>query len=257
MTKLRSKIVSRQSLNAIARQIGLDRLVILNGNGTALAQKHIYGDAFEAMMGAIYLDQGYNFVNRLLINRLYRDHLSLEELTESETDFKSRLIEWSQKNHHTIRFRTLRNESSAANRPVIDAGAIADVVAKLTGIPVQQIESSETQKLLHLEDELKRVVIGQDEAVATAVAGELLGLRLLYLEAGSGALLTVPAEMVRRVRQAVSVPLIAGGGIRTVEQMYSLLDAGADMVVVGNHLEERPDEMEAFCRAAHACGFAQ
>ncbi len=58
-------------------------------------------------------------------------------------------------------------EKSAANRPVIDAGAIADVVAKLTGIPVQQIESSETQKLLHLEDELKRVVIGQDEAVAT------------------------------------------------------------------------------------------
>ncbi len=126
MTKLRSKIVSRQSLNAIARQIGLDRLVILNGNGTALAQKHIYGDAFEAMMGAIYLDQGYNFVNRLLINRLYRDHLSLEELTESETDFKSRLIEWSQKNHHTIRFRTLRNESSAANRPVFQSIVLID-----------------------------------------------------------------------------------------------------------------------------------
>ena len=58
MTKLRSKIVSRQSLNAIARQIGLDRYVILDGSSNTLAQKHIFGDAFEAMMGAIYLDQG-------------------------------------------------------------------------------------------------------------------------------------------------------------------------------------------------------
>ena len=129
MTKLRSKIVSRQSLNAIAREIGLDKLVILNGNGTLLAQKHIFGDAFEAMMGAIYLDQGYNFVNRLLINKLYRDHLSLEELTESETDFKSRLIEWSQKNHHTIRFRTVRNEESATNHPIFQATVFIDNMA--------------------------------------------------------------------------------------------------------------------------------
>ena len=107
MTKLRSKIVSRQSLNAIARQIGLDRYVILDGSSNTLAQKHIFGDAFEAMMGAIYLDQGYNFVNRLLINRLFREHLSLEELTESENDFKSRLIEWSQKNKRALSFDTV------------------------------------------------------------------------------------------------------------------------------------------------------
>ena len=126
MTKLRSKIVSRQSLNAIARQIGLDRHVILDGSSNTLAQKHIFGDAFEAMMGAIYLDQGYNFVNRLLINRLYREHLSLEELTESENDFKSRLIEWCQKNHHTIRFRTTRQENSAANHPLFRSTALID-----------------------------------------------------------------------------------------------------------------------------------
>ena len=126
MTKLRSKIVSRQSLNAIARQIGLDRYVILDGSSNTLAQKHIFGDAFEAMMGAIYLDQGYNFVNRLLINRLFREHLSLEELTESENDFKSRLIEWCQKNHHTIRFRTTRQENSAANHPLFRSTALID-----------------------------------------------------------------------------------------------------------------------------------
>ena len=57
-------------------------------------------------MGAIYLDQGYNFANRLLINDIYSINLSLEEVDETETDFKSRLIEWGQKNHHTVVFRT-------------------------------------------------------------------------------------------------------------------------------------------------------
>ena len=114
MTQLRSKIVSRQSLNDIAKQIGLDACLISNANGNAL-QKHIYGDAFEAMMGAIYLDQGYDFVNRLLINGIYRRCLSLDYLTEAETDFKSRLIEWAQKHHHTIEFRT---ETQNSNRGV-------------------------------------------------------------------------------------------------------------------------------------------
>ena len=82
MTQLRSKIVSRQSLNALAVNLGLDVHVISNG-GAGIAQKHIYGDAFEAMMGAVYLDQGYEFVNRLLINNIYFRYLNLEELTES------------------------------------------------------------------------------------------------------------------------------------------------------------------------------
>jgi len=105
LTQLRSKIVSRQSLNAIAKRIGLDKCVIC-GTTVNATQKHIFGDAFEAMMGAIYLDQGYDFVNRLLINDIYARSLSLESLAESETDFKSRLIEWGQKHHHTVLFRT-------------------------------------------------------------------------------------------------------------------------------------------------------
>lgn len=113
MTQLRSKIVSRQSLNGIAHSIGLDAHVICNSSGN-FTQKHIYGDAFEAMMGAIYLDQGYEFVNRLLINDIYGRHLSMEEMLSSETDFKSRLIEWCQKNRHAIVFRTRHSSSSSS-----------------------------------------------------------------------------------------------------------------------------------------------
>ena len=125
MTKLRSKIVSRQSLNALAVKIGLDTHVISNG-GAGIAQKHIHGDAFEAMMGAIYLDQGYEFVNRLLINNIYYRYLDLEELTESENDFKSRLIEWCQKNHHKVAFRTEHDKEYAANHPVFYCKVLVD-----------------------------------------------------------------------------------------------------------------------------------
>ena len=125
MTQLRSKIVSRQSLNALAVQLGLDRHVISNG-GVGITQKHIYGDAFEAMMGAVYLDQGYDFVNRLLINRIYYRYLNLEELTQSETDFKSRLIEWSQKNRHRVLFRTESEKNSSANHPVFYCTVLVD-----------------------------------------------------------------------------------------------------------------------------------
>ena len=124
MTQLRSKIVSRQSLNALAVHIGLDGYVISNGAG--VVQKHIYGDAFEAMMGAIYLDQGYEFVNRLLIGGIYLRYLNLADLTEAETDFKSRLIEWSQKNHHRILFRTDHDQGYSSAHPVFRCTVLVD-----------------------------------------------------------------------------------------------------------------------------------
>ena len=125
LTQLRSKIVSRQSLNALAVELGLDRQVISSG-GVAVVQKHIYGDAFEAMMGAIYLDQGYDFVNRLLINKIYFRYLNIDTLTEEETDFKSRLIEWCQKHRHKVLFRTGQERGAASNRPLFYATVLID-----------------------------------------------------------------------------------------------------------------------------------
>ena len=125
MTQLRAKIVSRQSLNDIARKIGLDKYVVYNSGGN-FTQKHIYGDAFEAMMGAIYLDQGYEFVNRLLINNIYYNHLSIDSLTESETDFKSRLIEWCQKNRHNVVFRTRSDARAPHTAPTFYSTVLID-----------------------------------------------------------------------------------------------------------------------------------
>ena len=128
MTQLRSKIVSRQSLNRIASKLGLDSYVISNAVGNT-TQKHIFGDAFEAMMGAIYLDQGYDFANRLLINKIFKHHLSIDDILRSETDFKSRLIEWCQKNHYTIEFRTDNDHSANMSRPMFHSTVYVDGIA--------------------------------------------------------------------------------------------------------------------------------
>ncbi len=117
LTQLRSKIVSRQSLNGLARAIGLDKHIISNAKG-GVSQKHIFGDAFEAIIGAIYLDMGYEFVNRLLINNIYYKYLDIDNIMHSETDFKSRLIEWSQKEHLSIEFKTENDKDSTSLRPL-------------------------------------------------------------------------------------------------------------------------------------------
>lgn len=85
-----------------------------------------------------------------------------------------------------------------------------------------------------------------DTIVSTALAAELMGKELVYLEAGSGAEKPVPAEVIRAVREAISVPLIVGGGIRSRREMDAAYNAGADIVVIGNHLETHPGELGEF-----------
>ena len=84
--------------------------------------------------------------------------------------------------------------------------------------------------------------------VQTAVAGQLLGKQLIYLEAGSGAKTPVSSDIIHAVRKQLQVPLIVGGGICTPEAMIRAFDAGADIVVIGNHFEQHPDEIGDFVR---------
>lgn len=79
-----------------------------------------------------------------------------------------------------------------------------------------------------------------DIAVCTALAGEMLGLKTIYLEAGSGALNPVSENMIQAVRSVLSIPLIVGGGIRTAEKAAASFQAGADLIVVGNAIEHDP-----------------
>lgn len=90
-----------------------------------------------------------------------------------------------------------------------------------------------------------------DLVVATAVAGEMIGNKLIYLESGSGASRSVSPELVNEVKRNIQIPLIVGGGLRDPEQIKAISDAGADMVVVGNAVENNTDRLETLVKALH------
>ncbi|RAK64541.1 geranylgeranylglyceryl/heptaprenylglyceryl phosphate synthase [Hymenobacter edaphi] len=89
-------------------------------------------------------------------------------------------------------------------------------------------------------------------AACTALAGEQLGLRLTYLDGGSGAQQPVSAAMIKAVRQAVDSPIIVGGGLNTAEKAHTALAAGADVIVVGNQIERDPDFLPEVSRVVRA-----
>jgi phosphoglycerol geranylgeranyltransferase len=91
-----------------------------------------------------------------------------------------------------------------------------------------------------------------DIAVATALAGEMLGMQLIYLEAGSGAINHVPEAMIRAVKNSIGIPLLVGGGIRSSEAAEAVCRAGADVIVVGNVLEKEPELLMEISLAVHA-----
>ncbi len=79
-----------------------------------------------------------------------------------------------------------------------------------------------------------------DIAACTAIAGEMLGLEIIYMDAGSGAAQPISTDMISKVRKSIDTPLIIGGGINTAKKAETILKAGADMIVVGNGIEENP-----------------
>lgn len=91
----------------------------------------------------------------------------------------------------------------------------------------------------------------EDIAVCTAMAGEMLGLRLIYMDAGSGAPCPIQTNIIESVSGAIEIPLIVGGGIRTAEKAWENARAGADVVVVGNAIEKDPSLLIEMADAVH------
>ena len=91
----------------------------------------------------------------------------------------------------------------------------------------------------------------EDIAVCTAMAGEMLGLRLLYMDAGSGAPNPIPANIIESVSGAIEIPLIVGGGIRSPEKAWENARAGADVIVVGTAIEKEPALLIEMADAVH------
>lgn len=106
LTELRSKIVSRNNLNKVAHKIGLAQLIQYNKEQQGIF-KSIEGDAFEALVGAIYLEKGYKFTRRIIVERVIMTHMDIEALSQKEWNFKSKIIDWGQKNKCKVSFEVI------------------------------------------------------------------------------------------------------------------------------------------------------
>lgn len=116
LTNTRSKIVKRDSLNHLAIEIGLDKLVQVTKYVNANTNNNIYGNALEALMGAIYLDYGYKKCKTFVQNKLIKSTFDLDKIADDEVNFKSKLIEWCQKYHLQCDFLLIDDVLEGANK---------------------------------------------------------------------------------------------------------------------------------------------
>ncbi len=120
LTNTRSKIVSRETLNRVAEQIGLLQLIKFNTRQSA-HNSYMGGNAFEALIGAIYLDKGYDVCKHFIEHRIIGKYIDIEKISRKEVNFKSKLIEWSQKNRMEISFELLEQTFDEFNSPIFES----------------------------------------------------------------------------------------------------------------------------------------
>jgi ribonuclease III len=117
LTEIRSRIVNRESLNKLGKKIGLNKLVEYNSvRGNNFSHKSLHGDALEALIGAVYLDKGFKSCRRFILTRLVNPHFDIEEIVENNSNFKSMLIEWAQKENKNIKFLIIKELGNVHNK---------------------------------------------------------------------------------------------------------------------------------------------
>lgn len=115
LTKMRSKIVSRENLNKLGKELGLLEFVDSNIHGNQFGE-NIHGNVFEALVGAIYLDKGYQYCDIFIKNKLITNSINIEKLEEKITSYKSLIIEWCQKNKKAFHFEVFEDNGIGGER---------------------------------------------------------------------------------------------------------------------------------------------
>ncbi|MFC2151390.1 ribonuclease III [Bacteroidota bacterium] len=154
LTKMRARIVSREQLNEIALNMGLQYHIVSQNriNGT----KNIYGNALEALIGAIYVDKGYKKTKIFILERIIENNINLKELALTDSDYKSQVIEWAQKNKTEIIFEDEEVESTDQNNlhftSVIKLNN--QVLGKGTGLSKKEAQQNASKEALSGADDL-------------------------------------------------------------------------------------------------------
>ena len=115
LTEMRSRIVNREHLNRLALKLGINHFMEHSIDPGA-KNRSAYGDAFEALIGAVYMDRGYETTRHLILNRFIRHHVDLHEMEHQETNFKSKLINWAQRERKSVAFELLEEIENGGKR---------------------------------------------------------------------------------------------------------------------------------------------
>jgi len=156
LTKTRSKLVNRSFLTKLTYDMGLN--VFIDSNTTKNIDKsHIYGDALEALIGAIYLDKDYKTAKYFVTKRILSQFVDLNEIEQNDSNFKSQLIEWSQKNKKEVKFETTEEINEKSKQPKFTAIVEIDnmQVGKGTGTSKKEAQQNAARQTLEKLEEYK------------------------------------------------------------------------------------------------------
>jgi ribonuclease-3 len=132
LTEIRARIVKRDTLNTLAAKLGVHELVELQDKKHRIRNNSIYGNALEAIIGAVYLDRGYTFCKEFILDKIVNQHLDLKKLINTESNYKSRVIEWAQKENKEIAFESIE-EARADHQKQFEVSLFIDQQQISTG----------------------------------------------------------------------------------------------------------------------------
>lgn len=161
LTKTRAKIVQRHSLNKIAMELGLNTLILSSASSTPETHLSIYGNALEALIGAIYLDQGYRRCKRFLEKKVLERYIDLEGVVSTEENFKSALLEWSQQEKLSAEFLMTELGKSSAKSPRFRAVALINGISFGQGEGLSKKEAQQKaakEALMYINDPSVNIV---------------------------------------------------------------------------------------------------
>ncbi len=144
-----------------------------------------------------------------------------------------------------------RNPDNLIGKHVLSAPVLKKTNLEIIPTGYMLIDGGSSTSAAYMSNTLPIPHNKSDIAVCTAMAGEMLGLKLIYLDTGSGALKPVSEKMIKEVKKNINIPLIIGGGIKTAETAYDLCVAGADLLVIGTIAEQSPESISEIVSAVH------
>lgn len=144
LTNIRSKIVQRSSLDQLALELGLDKLIVSSSKNNLQRAFHINGNAFEALIGAIYLDQGYEKCKDFFEKKVLEQYIDIDKIVKKESNFKSKLLEWAQKRKFNATFVLTNVElDKESNLPVFYTKVVIETINVGNGVGNSKKESQQ------------------------------------------------------------------------------------------------------------------